>query len=400
MKILFVTPRLPVPPNRGDRLRYFHFARVLSKKHSLSLLSFIQSEKEMTHVPDLKEYFDDVETVLLKPWQSYRSMLLGLFSKTPLQVFYFHSKEMQRRIQEVLKRDNFDVIYTFHLRMAPYAKKIRGAYRVLDLTDAVSLFLERMLRHRSVFLRPILYREYLTVKRYESLVVGKFDECWLISTVDKDAMNLGNGVSKIFLVPNGIDVDYFKPSEPRPASNSILFVGYMGIESVDAVSYFYKDIFPLVRKEIPSAKFYVVGADPPGKIVKLARDKNVIVTGFVKDLRDYYNKAAVVVVPMKFVVGVQNKVLEAMAMKLPVVTSSLGNEGIDASPGKEIFVEDEPNAFANRVVEILKNEHLRMEIGSNARSFVERKFAWANVLDRMNEIHSKISRNQMPPASD
>ncbi|GAG12688.1 unnamed protein product, partial [marine sediment metagenome] len=121
---------------------------------------------------------------------------------------------------------------------------------------------------------------------------------------------------------------------------------------------------------------------------------NVVVTGFVKDLRDYYNKASVFVAPMTFVVGIQNKVLEAMAMEVPVVSTTLANEGIDARPGEEIFVEDEPSAFADRVVELLKNKDLRKKISTNAKEFVERNFPWEKVVDRMDEVHLKISKTQ------
>jgi|SRR3972149_5280771 len=394
MRILFLTPRLPFPPNRGDRLRSFHYGRVLSKKHSLSLLSLIQSDKEMQYVEDLKGIFDNVEVVLLKPWRSYLNMVLHFFSKMTLQVSYFYSKQMNKKVKEILKREKFDVIYTFSHCMAPYASEVKGAYKIFDLTDAISLFLRRMVRHRNIFLRPLLYWEYLKTKRYEPYIIKKFDECWFISPVDRDAISIPGNTSNIVLVPNGIDVDYFKPEKSKRNTNTILFVGYMGIESVITVLHFYKEIFPLVKKEIPSAKFYVVGADPPKKITKLASNENVVVTGFVEDLRLYYNEASVLAAPMRFVAGVQNKILEAMAMEVPVVTSRLGNEGIDANVGKEIFVEDEPKAFANCVVKLLKNEDLRKQVGANARRFVQKNFTWEKVVDRLDEIYLKISERQ------
>lgn len=391
MRILLITPRFPFPPNRGDRLRYFNFAKVLSEKHSLSLLSFIQSEKEIKHVEDFRGIFDNIETVLLKPWKSYINMVLRSFSKLPLQVSYFYSKKMCKKVDEVLKKRNFDVIYTFHLRMAPYVSDVNGIYKVLDFTDSVSLFLRRMNKYRNLFLRPILYREYLSTRWYEPYIAKRFDECWVISTVDWDAMKLSNDAVNIVLVPNGIDTDYFRPSTSNNEP-TIIFVGYMGIESVDAVLYFYEEIFHLVLKEIPSAKFYIVGADPPKKISMLTRDKNVVLTGFVDDLRTYYGMASVLVAPVRFVAGMQNKILEAMAMEVPVVASSLGNEGIDAVPGECIFIEDDPNKFAKRVIDLLKNKNLRREIGMNARRFVKEKFTWNTVLKRMDRIAEKIGR--------
>lgn len=391
MKILFITPRFPFPPNRGDRLRYFNFAKVLSMKHSLSLVSFIQSEKEIEYAKNLKGIFEDIETVLLKPWKSYLNTVPGFFSKLPLQVSYFYSKKMRKKIDEILKKEIFDVIYTFHLRMAPYVSNVNGIYKVLDFTDGVSLFLHRMIKYRNLFLRPILYREYLSAGWYEPYVAKRFDECWVISTVDFDAMNISNNAFNFVLVPNGIDTDYFRPSNPNNEPN-IVFVGYMGIESVDAVLYFYEEIFPFVLKEIPSTKFYIIGADPPKKITRLARNRNVIVTGFVDDLRTYYGMASVLVAPMRFVVGMQNKILEAMAMEVPVVTSSLGNEGIDAVPGECIFVEDDSKEFAKRVIALLKDENLRRKIGMNARRFAKEKFTWNAVLERMDKIAERIGR--------
>jgi sugar transferase (PEP-CTERM/EpsH1 system associated) len=392
LKILFITPRLPFPPNRGDRLRYFNFARVISKKHSVSLLSFIQSEEEIKYAEDFKGIFENIETVLLKPCKSHLNMILRLFSKLPLQVSYFYSKKMWGKVEETLKRERFDVIYAFHLRMAPYVSEIDGIYKVLDFTDAVSLFLRRMIKHRNLFLRPILYREYLSTRWYQSYIAKRFDECWLISTIDRDAMDMSGSIFNIALVPNGIDVDYFKPGLSENRDKNILFVGYMGIESIDAVLYFYEEIFPLVRREIPKAKFYIVGADPPKKIIKLTRDKNVVVTGFVDDLRTYYGMASVLIAPMRFVVGMQNKILEAMAMEVPVVTSSLGNEGIDAQHEKELFIADDPENFAKYIINLLKNKELRIEIGKNARKYVSNKFNWNAVVDRMNLIEENIQK--------
>ena len=390
MNILFLTPRLLFPVNRGDKVRPFNFARVLSKRHSLSLISLVESEEEFEFVNPLRKIFDKVEAVLLKPWQSKWNLFVNLFSNTPLQVSYYHSNEIQKRIAKIIEKDNPDVIYTFHLRMAPYVADFKGAYKILDLTDSVSLFLQRMLQYQKVYLKPILYNEWLRVKNYEPYIAEKFDECWLISKVDKES--IGKCRSNIEIIPNGIDYNYFSSKKQNAESTNIIFVGYMSFESTNAVLYFYKDIFPYIQREIRSARFYIIGANPPKRILKLGKDQSVTVTGFVNDLRPYYNRAAVMVAPMRFVVGMQNKILEAMAIEVPVVTTNLGNEGIDAQIGKEIFVEDDPRDFANRVVELLRDKNLRREIGASARKFVERHFTWGKVAERMDEIGRKIEK--------
>ena len=393
MNILFLTPRLPFPPNRGDRVRTFNFARVLSRRHSLYLLSFVQSQDEVQYVDHLKDYFEDIDIVLLPAWQSYLSMALHCFSSEPLQVSFYRSAGMQARVDRVLADKCFDVIYVFHLRMAPYVSGRKGLYKILDLTDAVSIFMRRMLRHRPFYLKPILYLEWLRVRRYEPYVGRKFDECWIVSDADKQAIHENTSLN-ITVIPQAVDVEYFSSDESEDDGTVLLFVGYMGVESVCAITYFYETVFPLIRKRFPAIRFYVVGANSPPEISQLARDKSVIVTGFVEDLRPYYNKAAVLVAPMRFVAGMQTKILEAMAMEVPVVTTAWGNEGIDARHGEEIFVADDAPEFANRVIQLLNDLRLRQKMGKKAREFVKNRFTWDLAARRMEEIRRIISKSR------
>ena len=393
MKILFITPRFPFPPNRGDCLRYYNFAKMLSRKHELHLLSFIASEKEKKYLGELSGIFSRMDTVLLRPWKSYLNMALRFFSRIPLQVSYFHSKEMQAKVAGRFSHERYDAVYVFHLRMAPYAREMQNVYKILDLTDSVSLFLKRMVRYRNLLLRPILYKEYLSTRRYESEIVKEFDESWLISDIDKEGIDFSGRDSNMVVVPNGVDSAYFSPDPSlEQKDNNILFVGYMGVESIDAVKYFIKHIFPLVQEKVPSAKFYIVGANPPSEIARLGKEQNIVVTGFVKDLRRYYSNAAVVIAPMRFVAGVQNKILEAMAMGVPVVTSSLGNEGINAMHGEGVFVEDRPDKFALRVIELLNDDRLRRDISRGARNFVKNNFSWHSVVERIEKVEKKLSK--------
>jgi len=394
LRILFITPRLPYPLDRGDRIRVYNFAKILAEKHSLSLCSLIQSKDEYKYEKNLQNLFDRIELILLKPWKSHMNMATHFFSKLPLQVAYFNSFEMRKKIEQILKDEKFDLIYSFHLRTAHYVNKLNlmNAYTVLDLTDSVSLFLHRILLHSKIYLKPIYYREWLATRRYEASIVKQFNECWLISNIDKRAIERLAPNSHLFIIPNGIDIEYFSPykrSNQKRVLENLLFVGYLGVQNVDAVLYFYRKIFPLIRSEFPLVKFYVVGANPPRQICRLD-DKSVIVTGYVEDLWSYYRKASVMVAPMRFVVGIQNKILEAMAMEVPVVTTNFGNEGIDARHEKEIFVADDPAEFANYVIKLLKNKELREEIGKNARKFVKKKFTWQEVAHRVDKILETI----------
>ncbi|BBO18583.1 glycosyltransferase [Candidatus Brocadia pituitae] len=390
MNILFVTPRLLYPVNRGDKVRPFNFAKVLAKKHNLSLFSFIQTKAELQHVEPLKEFFSSVDTITLPTWKSKLNMGLNILSGEPLQVSYFKDRGFDEKISEILARRQIDVVYIFHLRMAQYFIMRNNTYRVLDLCDTVSFFMGRLLKHARWYMKPIYTYEIAKVKKYEQQLMDYFEEYWIISREDRDALESNRKFSNIQIIPNGVDIEYFKNIEEGSGRKSIIFVGYMGVESIDAVFYFYNQILPMVREEVPDVLFYIVGANPPDKIKALEKDKNIIVTGYVEDLRDYYKKASVAIAPMRFVAGMQNKILEAMSMSLPVVSTFYGNEGINAKDGESIFVEDKPEHFAQKVILLLKNNGIRRQMGNSARKFVEENYSWNKVLGRVEEIEKKI----------
>ena len=243
-------------------------------------------------------------------------------------------------------------------------------------------------------MKPILHLELSRVQRYESSISKQFDECWFASSVDKEAIK---GLpSNVRIVPQGADLNYFKPNPSREQTSDIMFVSYMNSDAVGTVLYFYEEIFPIIRKEMPPAKFYIIGANPPKKILALGKDPNIVITGFVDDLRPYYNNAAVAIAPFRFASGTQTKVLEAMAMGVSVVSTSAVSEGIHAVHGENIFVADEPAQFAHWVLELLKNPQLRQEVGTNAQKFVEQRFTWNVVLDRVAEIERGLATRSMP----
>ncbi|MFQ5866793.1 MAG: glycosyltransferase [bacterium] len=399
MKILFITPRLLYPTDRGDKIRPFNFARILSKKYNLHLVSFIQSRKETKYIDNLKEYFVSIDTVYFSRWKSFLNMGLNIFffRPLPLQVYYFKSIAFKKKVKEALEKQKVDLAYIFHLRMAQYLVGKDEVYKVLDFTDAVSLFMKRLVSYSEWYMKPIFLYERSRLLKYEKRLMRYFDEHWVVSDIDKKALGNGdrhNNYSNLYVVPNGVDTDYFKNDfekiKEKKDERIMLFVGYMGRESIDSVLYFYKKIYPLIRKIIPDVEFYIVGANPPNKIRALAKNSNVVVAGYVEDLREWYHKASILVAPMRFVAGMQNKILEAMAMELPVVTTSYGNEGIDAVNGKEIFVADTPEEFSQRAIDLLNDKKLRKKIGRAGREFVKNKYRWESVLERIDEIEKKV----------
>ncbi len=388
MRILFLTPRFLLPPDRGDKIRPLYFAKsIKGNKRKLYLISLVDKQIDADLINECKEVFTEIFLFKREKFLTPRLLLYPY----PVQLDFFKSNKLFSKIKEILEEISPHIVYIYHLRMAQYILQIKRCnfYTIMDFADCITMFLSRMKMHSKNFYKVFLNLEIPRVRSYEKYLADKFDESWFTSSIDLNFMQRFAKVKNPQIIPNGVDTQYFFVSQKDYNEKNIIFVGYMSIESVHAVLYFYNRIFPLIKSEIPDVKFYIVGANPPPCIRNLA-SKDVIVTGFVPDLRPYYLKARVMVAPLHFVVGIQNKILEAMAMKVPVVCTPEANEGIFANDSKEVFVEKDDEKFAKRVIELLKDEELCKKIGENARKFVEKNFSWNKVLDRIQQIERKI----------
>lgn len=393
MKILFVTSRLPFPPKGGDKLRVFNFIKLLSQKHEIYLLSFIESPEEKRHIEELKNFCKEAETILLKPIESYINCILYFFSKNPLQVSYYHSTRMHSKVKEFVERHKIDSICAHLIRMAPYAENLK-IFKVLDLTDAISLSLKRSLKYRKHIFYLFYLLEWLKVRRYEKKMVQQFDKCILISDVEKNAIEGSKNLRNIEIVQNGVDFNKLTPSDKPYNDRKISFIGNLhSFPNRDAVLFFYSDILPLIKKDISDIEFHVVGINLPPKILKLKEDRNIVVKGSVEDLKHYLEDSACFVCPIRSGAGLQNKILEAMSLGLPVVTTSIGFEGIKAEKGRDLLIADNPDDFAKRVIEIIKDKNLRNNLSQNARKLVLEKYNWQDIIRELENIFEKGRSN-------
>jgi glycosyltransferase involved in cell wall biosynthesis len=296
---------------------------------------------------------------------------------------------MASAVEDAIRQFSPDIAYAYHLRMAPYLERAKGIYRVMDLTDSVSLFLRRMLRHRPLYLRPLIWREARSVQRYEEAIGARFEEVWLISRQDMAAIRGASRWKNLVLIPNGVDTEYFCPAQRRDSGDGaplILFVGFMGAESAVSMREFCRNLFPAIRERVPGVQLKIVGRTPSKGIRRLAEDPQVQVAGYVPDLKECYQRATVSIAPMKFVTGMQNKILEAMACGVPVVSTSMANEGIGAAPGEEILVADRDGEFADAVCSLLVDPGKRGRMSEKARRFVLRNFRWERVAEHVGAL--------------
>lgn len=397
MQILCLTSRLPYPPTRGDRLRAYNFIKHLSAEHTLHLVSFIAQDAETQYLDPLKEFCRQIQVVRMSKTQSALAVARNIWRPEPLQTLYYRSKEMRRRVNQMLSANQFDAVYVHLFRMAPYVAGYSNLYRILDLTDVISSEVKRSMPYRNFLSRTIYGLEQPRIARVERQLVNTFDEAWLISRHDHQLLANECPSANILVIPNGVDVGRFYPTDQPPRPNSLIFVGHLGVfHNIDAVSFLVQAVLPLVRQRVSDCSVNIVGAEPVAQVQSLAQNPAVTVTGFVDDLNAYLNKATVFVAPLRFAAGVQNKVLEAMAAGRPVVTTSVVNKGLGASPGLELFVADTAPEMADCIVSLLNDADLASAIGRAGRKFVQQHFGWHHAVDRMRVIEARLTQAGQP----
>lgn len=360
MNILIVTTRVPYPPFKGDKLKVYNIVKHLAKNNSVKVLCLAKNASELKCLDGIRSLGAEIEAVRHSTLSSLAIAALNLFSRKPIQVLLFRSKRLSKRLAEVVREDSFDVVYFHFIRSAQYVKDVSQtkAFKVLDFTDAVSLYLSRFVEaEKNPFIRLLVRVEKNRIARYEH-VAETFDACFICSPLDRDYL-LKKGVKSDFhILPNGVDTEVFKSADQIFDKNRIIFTGNMPyFPNEDAVLYFAKVIMPKILEEVPSARFYVVGGSPTRKIRKLS-SQSVIVTGFVENIAAEYLKSAVAIAPMRFGAGTLNKVIEPVVLGVPVVATSIAVRGLPDVVQKFVCVADSPEEFADAVINILRNRNV------------------------------------------
>ena len=384
---------MPYPPFRGDKLKIYNLARRLSKKHELHLLTFTESEDDYRYLSEVEKIFTKVKLVRLPKLLSYKNVLTGIFSKLPFQVLYFQKKEMQQAVDNWVSGTGYDAVHVQHLRMAPYLENNQNIPRILDLPDAFSLYWKRRKSiERGIFTMAFESLESKRVLVYEA-VIKKYNLALACSQEDVKYLQETHKTENVKLLPNGVDLDTFKSKNPHDYSHNktLLFTGNMDYApNVDAVIFFCQEIFPEILKQFPDVKFVIAGQRPVDKVKTLA-GPNVLVTGFIEHLAETYNEASVVVAPLRFGAGTQNKVLEAMAMGVPVVCSHIGFAGLGIENGEGAFMSPEAQGFTEAVISLLQDENLRRKTGEKGKEIIYKNFSWDSITLLLEKYLMEIS---------
>jgi sugar transferase (PEP-CTERM/EpsH1 system associated) len=389
MRILFLCHRLPYPPKRGGKIRPFNMIRHLARSHEVTVATLARSAAEEAEGRDLARHCHEVHVGRISTAAGWARFALHAAGAFPSTFAYFHSPALARTVRGLLATRDFDAIMVHCSSMGPYVAGHRGCRKIMDFGDADS---EKWLEYAGTAPLPLsagFRLEGLKVRRYERWLGAQFDACSVNAPREREI--LGRYVhTPIHVIPNGVDLDYFRPGRApdRPyAPRRLVFTGNMSYRpNVEAVSHLVAEILPVVRRTFPDAELYIVGMDPSPTVRRLADGSRVVVTGRVDDVRPFLDEAAVSVAPLRVARGLQNKVLEAMAMRVPVVASQAAFNGINAVAGRDLLVADGSERFAAAVVDVLKDPARREQLAAAGLACVKLNHDWGTLLARLESL--------------
>lgn len=365
------------------------------------MLTFNEFQEQLHYLPILGKYCTEIEAVLRRSDKSRLLRNLNIvtnpfFLSKPFHAVNYYSRKFEKVLQRLVDLKKFDIVQIGFLHMAQYIRSIPKEIPVLlDTHNAEHLIMHRYFEAEKNLLKKfylLCQREKL--KRYEKKMCRRFDRCLTVSEKDKEELAFVCDERAFFsVIPNGVDVEYYTPrfSQDGYYTDLICHGTMSGYMNVDGIIYFYENILPYIRKKIPDVKLTIAGANPDKKLLNLANiDKNVVVTGAVDDIHPYVAGSKVVIVPLRIGGGTRLKIPEAMAQGKPVVSTSVGCEGLEVTPDKDIVVADDPREFADRTIELLKDEFLRRKIGLNGRELAETKYDWKIIVEELYSVYQEV----------
>jgi sugar transferase (PEP-CTERM/EpsH1 system associated) len=386
MKVLYLCHRIPYPPNKGDKVRAFHQLRAISARHEVDLFTLVDDLADWEHRSALVPYCHRLTVVRLRPSLARLRALAYMFTGRPATLPYFYSGELDAEIRKAILRRSYDRIFVYSSAMAQYVEGIEHIPIIMDLVDVDS---DKWRQYASATRFPVslVYRrEGLRLQEYERRVCEK-SSCVVVST-EREARVLRqiSTAGNVHVVPNGVDKNYFKPLVSRPDSTTltVAFTGDMSyFPNEEAVTYFARQVLPIIHQSVPNVRFLIVGRNPSRKVRRLQKIAGVEVTGSVPDVRTFLAKAQVSVAPFSIAAGIQNKILEAMASGLPVVATSRALQGLSPDVAAVAEKADCAEELASKIVRLLRDPELARTLGMEGRRRVAADYNWEQSLDQL-----------------
>lgn len=399
MNILFVTYGLPVPPDSGARIRDFNLISRIAAEHDVSVLSLLEFPDELDHAEPLRAICSNVDGVVARrSWLGTAVAAIGGFLEgRPVATTPFIYRDLAQRIREMTGSRQFDVVQIEHSFLAPYRDALAPGYKgatVLSLHNIGAQQYRSMYDMSSGAARlPAAIKRFL-MRGWEAAYAQQFDRTIVVSDRDRERLLETAPGCRVAVIENGVDCNKLRPlAMPQPDRQEILFVGTMGyLPNRDGARYFCREILPIIRESLPDCRLTIAGSGGLEHLSDLARPGLIEITGRVADLQPYYARSRVAVVPLRSGGGSRLKILEAMAFGRPVVSTSLGREGLDLVDGREILTADEPGTFARQVVTLIEDQQRWTEQVSAARLRVEQSYDWSLIAGRLDALYGRLCR--------
>lgn len=398
MRILMITNYLPYPLVSGGRVRIYNLLRQVSRQHEVSLAAILESPGDADAIPHLQKLCDRVETAGIDRRSRMAKgpgMLRYALEGKPPELRLLHSEELVRKIQDMCATKDFDIVQIESV-MGLYLARLPRAVSMKSIGMFQNVSSQQFARVSSVedtwFRKVRAQLNGIALGRWEPRCAETYDRCTTVSDPDRQLLLQASPHLKIDVIPNGVDTETYQPLPPPPCNplRSLLFVGSMGYPPcVDAMLHFCSDILPTIRRDSGGTELWIVGADPASAVLALDGD-GVHVTGRVHDVVPYYQQSTVCIVPLRAGGGTRLKILEAMALARPVVSTTIGCEGLDAVDGEHLLVADTPGQFAAQTLRLLNDDQLQHRLSANARRFVEDRYSWVGIAERLMSVYNEV----------
>jgi sugar transferase (PEP-CTERM/EpsH1 system associated) len=373
-KILVVLSRIPYPLDKGDKLRAFHQIKSLSEQHEVHLFAVNDTKIHPQALEVLNQYCKTICIASISKFEIGVNLLFAFIGNKPFQVYYFHHRSAQKKFDVFYQQVNPDAIYCQLIRTAEYAKHINRVPKTIDYQDAFAKGMERRMKNAPFYLKPFFRSEFLRLRQYEHIIFHYFERHTIISEQDKNFI-IHEENNKIEVIPNGVDLDYYAPQK-KEKDFDLVFTGNMSYPpNINCAQFIVNEVMPLVWLRKPNTNILISGTSPVKEVMSLASEK-VKVSGWIDDIRESYARSKIFIAPMQIGTGLQNKLLEAMAMQLPCITSPLANAPLGAKSGEEILVGENKETIAELILSLIDDHDKIKGLATKGRLFVAQNYSW------------------------
>lgn len=378
MKILYLTQRLPYPPHSGDRIPPYHHIQYLSQKHEIYVGTLLESVDEIKSAAELKQKVAGVGAFYQSKWNSLWQCGWSLLKNQPFSLGYFYNRKLKNQITRWVSENNIETVIVFSSSMAQYIENESQKIRIMNFCDIDSEKWKSLAENTRGIKKWIYRREYILLRKYEYELAKNFSVSCFVTPNEANLFSKWYPEVKVEVLENGVDYPFFSQTPQKPSGHPILtFVGVMNYPpNIEAVLWVAQELWPAVRKRWPQAVFQIVGSKPSAEVLKLKDISGIEVTGFVEDVRNYLGKSTLVIVPLSIARGIQNKILEAMAAGLPLVTTPVAAQGLPSEARSYIWIKERTvNNYLAILEEILGQDFLREKVKDGQR-YIKDNVSW------------------------